>query len=43
MGTAWYEADDLRPLLPALWLGQWLHIGKLYVLGNGRYSIDALY
>jgi hypothetical protein len=43
MGTAWYEADDLRPLLPALWLGQWLHIGKLYVLGNGRYSIEAVY
>lgn len=40
LGQAWYAGDDLRPLLPALWLGQWLHIGKAYVLGNGRYEIS---
>ncbi len=39
VGRAWYAGEDLRPLLPALWLGQWLHIGKRYVLGNGRYEI----
>lgn len=27
---------------PALWLGQWLHIGKGYVLGNGRYTIGSV-
>lgn len=40
LGQAWYSGDDLRPLLPVLWLGQWLHIGKGYVMGNGRYSIE---
>jgi len=39
VGQAWYAGADLRPLLPALWLGQWLHLGKNYVLGNGRYEI----
>jgi hypothetical protein len=42
VGQAWYAGDDLRPLLPALWLGQWLHIGKGYVVGNGRYTIESL-
>jgi hypothetical protein len=40
VGQGWYAGDDLRPLLPVLWLGQWLHIGKAYVLGNGRYEIS---
>lgn len=39
VGQAWYTGDDLRPLLPALWLGQWLQIGKGYVLGDGRYIL----
>lgn len=44
IGSAWYTTEeDLRPLLPILWLGQWLHIGKEYVLGNGRYSIEQVY
>ncbi len=43
VGQAWYASDqDLRPLLPILWLGQWLHIGKGYAYGNGRYSIAQL-
>jgi hypothetical protein len=42
VGQAWYAGDDLKPLLPALWLGQWLHIGKAYVLGNGRYVIEEV-
>lgn len=41
-GQAWYAGDDLRPLLPVLWLGQWLHIGKEYVLGCGRYVIEQV-
>jgi hypothetical protein len=42
VGQAWYAGDDLRLLLPVLWLGQWLHIGKGYVLGNGRYAIEQI-
>jgi hypothetical protein len=42
VGQAWYSGEDLRPLLPALWLGQWLQIGKAYVLGNGRYVIESV-
>jgi hypothetical protein len=42
VGQAWYAAADLRPLLPVLWLGQWLQIGKAYVLGNGRYAIEQV-
>ena len=41
-GEAWYAAEqDLRPLLPALWLAQWLHIGKNAVWGNGRYRVES--
>jgi hypothetical protein len=40
VGQAWYASEaDLRPLLPALWLGQWVHVGKGAVFGMGRYSI----
>jgi hypothetical protein len=39
LGRAWYRGTGLTALLPILWLGQWLHVGKGYVLGNGRYSI----
>ncbi|MBN1877865.1 MAG: CRISPR system precrRNA processing endoribonuclease RAMP protein Cas6 [Anaerolineae bacterium] len=40
VGQAWYASScDLRPLLPVLWLGQWVHIGKAAVWGNGRYAI----
>ena len=43
IGPIWYAGEDLRPLLPALWLGQWLHIGKFYVVGNGRYTVERVY
>jgi hypothetical protein len=44
VGQAWYTSHaDLRPLLAILWLGQWLHVGKAYVLGNGRYTIETLF
>lgn len=40
LGRAWYSSPtDLRPLLPVLWLGQWLQIGKSYVVGGGRYEL----
>jgi len=36
VGQAWYASPtDLRPLLPALWLGQWVHVGKGAVWGMG--------
>lgn len=42
VGQAWYTAPaDLRPLLPALWLGQWVHVGKAAVWGNGRYEVGV--
>jgi hypothetical protein len=40
VGPAWYTVKDFRPLLPVLWLGQWLHIGKSYVIGSGRYKLQ---
>lgn len=43
MGQAWYAGQGLELLLPVLWLGQWLHIGKGYVLGNGRYAIEQIF
>lgn len=42
VGQAWYGGGDLRPLLPALWLGQWLQVGKSYVVGGGRYELALL-
>jgi len=43
VGQAWYASPaDLRPLLPALWLGQWVHVGKGVVWGNGHYAIAAV-
>jgi hypothetical protein len=40
VGQAWYASDvDVRPLLPALWLGQWVHVGKGGVWGCGRYEM----
>jgi hypothetical protein len=43
VGQAWYSATaDLRPLLPALWLGQWVHVGKAAVWGNGRYEVGVI-
>ncbi len=41
VGQAWYTSPtDLRPLLPMLWLGQWAHVGKATVWGNGRYAMQ---
>lgn len=42
VGQAWYAGADLRPLLPVLWLGQWLQIGKSYVVGGGRYELQIM-
>lgn len=38
LGT-WALRGDLAPLLPWLWLGQWLHVGKNATMGMGRYSL----
>jgi hypothetical protein len=43
MGHAWYSAPvDLKPLLPILWFGQWVHIGAEASYGNGRYQLEAI-
>ena len=39
VGT-WRLHGDLTPFLPALHLGQWLHIGKETVFGLGRYVLE---
>lgn len=43
VGQAWYASDaDMRPLLPVLWLGQWVHVGKGVVWGFGRYEVKGV-
>lgn len=37
----WTLHGDLRPLLPWLRLGQWLHVGKNAVMGMGHYTLHA--
>lgn len=39
VGT-WRLRGDLGPLLPWLWLGQWLHVGKSAVMGMGGYRLE---
>jgi len=38
MGT-WHLTGDLAPFFPALFVGQWLNIGKETVFGLGRYEL----
>ena len=38
---AWTLEGDLAPLLPWLWLGQWLHVGKNATMGMGGYHLAA--
>lgn len=35
-------AGDLAALWPILWLGQWLHVGRSAVMGQGRYRLEVL-
>jgi hypothetical protein len=35
----WRLSGDLGELLPWLWLGQWLHVGKETTMGMGLYSL----
>lgn len=35
-------AGDLAALWPILWLGQWLHVGRSAVMGQGRYRLAVL-
>ena len=37
----WTVEGDLAPLLPWLWLGQWLHVGKNATMGMGGYHLSA--
>jgi hypothetical protein len=42
VGQAWYVSPaDLKPLLPFMWLGQWVHIGRTTMWGNGRYELEV--
>lgn len=36
----WTLKGDLAPLLPLLWLGQWLHAGKNATMGMGGYRLS---
>jgi hypothetical protein len=38
VGT-WQLFGNLAPFFPALYLGQWLHVGKEAVFGMGRYAL----
>jgi hypothetical protein len=38
LGT-WSLRGDLAPVLPWLWLGQWLHVGKNATMGMGAYRL----
>lgn len=37
---SWTLHGNLTPFIPALHLGQWLHIGKETVFGLGRYTLE---
>ncbi len=37
----WRLEGDLDELLPWLWLGQWLHVGKNATMGMGMYALAA--
>jgi hypothetical protein len=37
----WTLQGDLAPLLPWLWLGQWLHLGKGATMGLGGYRLEV--
>ena len=36
----WTLRGDLAPVLPLLWLGQWLHAGKNATMGMGGYTLS---
>lgn len=38
----WTLAGELRPVLPWLRLGQWLHVGKNATMGMGRYHLEVM-
>jgi hypothetical protein len=33
-------SGQLTPFIPALYPGQWLHVGKEVVFGMGRYTLE---
>jgi hypothetical protein len=36
----WTLRGDLASLMPWLWLGQWLHVGKNATMALGKYSLE---
>jgi hypothetical protein len=40
VGSATY-IGELAPFLPLLALGQWVHVGKATVFGNGLYRMNG--
>lgn len=38
----WTLQGELAPLLPWLWLGQWLHVGKNATMGMGGYGLRVV-
>lgn len=42
MGDFDLAAEQAKDIWPLLWLGQWVHIGKLTTMGLGRYEILPL-
>ncbi len=40
VGYVEMELDDLAELWPALWQGQYLHVGKLAAMGLGHYTLS---
>jgi hypothetical protein len=42
LGSIKLDGDGLAAFWPALWLGQWLHVGKGTSFGLGGYRIEAL-
>jgi len=36
----WTLRGDVAPLMPWLWLGQWLHVGKETAMGLGGYTLE---
>ncbi|MGV6817452.1 MAG: CRISPR system precrRNA processing endoribonuclease RAMP protein Cas6 [Thiotrichales bacterium] len=40
-GSITLQGDQIEPFWPALWLGQWLNLGKATIMGLGQYRISS--
>ena len=41
LGSFLIEGQNIQAFWPVLWLGQWVHAGKLSTMGLGRYRMDT--